>query len=72
MEDYLLYDMVHPLILEESLINGRWRIESVPDEDIEIIESEYPYLDEVDSTWDTCTVVEDKVWHDRTFVSKYK
>ena len=71
MEDYLLYDVIHPLVLEESMVNTRWKMERVPDEDIEIIEAEYPYLDDIESHWYAGSKVEDKIWNDRVIVVKY-
>ena len=71
MEDYLLYDVVHPLVLEESMIDTRWKMEKVPDEDIEIIEAEYPYLDDIESQWYAGSIVEEKIWNDRVIVTKY-
>ena len=71
MEDYLLYDVIHPLVLEESMIDGRWKMERVPDEDIEVIENEYPCLDDIDSQWYAGSIVEDKIWNDRVIATKY-
>ena len=71
MEDYLLYDVIHPLVLEESMVDTRWKMERVPDEEIEIIEAEYPYLDDIESQWYAGSVMEDKIWNDRIIVAKY-
>ena len=71
MEEYLLYDIIHPLVLEESMIDGRWKMERVPDEGIEVIENEYPSLDDIDSQWYAGTIVEDKIWNDRIIAMKY-
>ncbi|KAI6652544.1 hypothetical protein LOD99_4329 [Oopsacas minuta] len=71
MEDYLIYDVIHPLVLEESMIDSRWKMEKVPDEDIEIIENEYPYSDDLDNQWYNGANVEDKIWNDRVLVYTY-